>query len=165
MSGNKIQISSDAAGNVAATLDQSYEATLTYTNSALQLLSAEVINLSRNVLVTGDDFKEVNCNPTLSLGDETLGCVCDSRANIQRTKCHLGLHTALMGQGKMQIQYARVEKCGQRGVQGKCESESALIRGAGLGDRHKLTSHHGNESRLSAHAPDELERCQRDLSW
>lgn len=69
--------------------------------------------------VTGDDFKEVNCDPSLSVGDETLGCVCNSAPHMQRSKCHVGLHTALMGQGRMQFQYARVEKCGQRGIQGK----------------------------------------------
>ena len=52
ISENKIKISSDAAGNVPVTLDESYEATFSYMNAALKLLSAEVINLSRNVLVS-----------------------------------------------------------------------------------------------------------------
>lgn len=51
---------------------------------------AEVINLSRNVLITGDDFE-------------------DSR----------GLHTVMHTGGIMQISHTRVEKCGQRGEQGR----------------------------------------------
>ena len=84
------------------------------------LLSAEVANLSRNVIITGDDFRHVPCDPGLPeavLGEQTStqGCRCSSF----RSKCTLGLHTAQMGGGTMSIRNARVEKCGQRGVEGK----------------------------------------------
>ena len=63
-------------------------------------LSAEVINLSRNLLITGDDLSLVN------------PCVASSTA----ATCTYGLHTALMYGGSMSVEYARVEKCGQRGI-------------------------------------------------
>jgi hypothetical protein len=84
------------------------------------LLSAEVINLSRNIVITGDDFKHVKCDPTLLEavpGEETsvLGCRCSSF----RQYCTNGLHTAAMHGGTASIQNTRIEKCGQRGVEGK----------------------------------------------
>ena len=84
------------------------------------LLSAEVINLSRNIVITGDDFKHEQCDPSLPEsvpGEETsvLGCRCSSF----RQQCTIGLHTASMNGGTASIQNVRVEKCGQRGVEGK----------------------------------------------
>ena len=80
------------------------------------LKSAEVINLDRNIVITGDDFSQVQCDHTLPeavLGEETsvLGCRCSSF----RTTCTMGLHTIQMHAGVARIQNTRVEKCGQRG--------------------------------------------------
>lgn len=80
------------------------------------LKSAEVINLDRNIVITGDDFTQVACDPGLPeavSGEETsvLGCRCSSF----RTTCTMGLHTIQMHGGVARIQNTRVEKCGQRG--------------------------------------------------
>jgi hypothetical protein len=81
------------------------------------LRSAEVVNLSRNVVITGDEFRHVGCDPGLLEeavpGEATslLGCRCSSF----RTKCTVGLHTAMMNGGSARIQNARIERCGQRG--------------------------------------------------
>eukprot|EP00591_Stephanopyxis_turris_P017726 CAMPEP_0195538828 /NCGR_PEP_ID=MMETSP0794_2-20130614/49734_1 /TAXON_ID=515487 /ORGANISM="Stephanopyxis turris, Strain CCMP 815" /LENGTH=1792 /DNA_ID=CAMNT_0040672837 /DNA_START=109 /DNA_END=5487 /DNA_ORIENTATION=- len=84
------------------------------------LKSAEVVNLERNIVITGDDFTHVSCDASLPEavpGEETstIGCRCSTF----RTKCTMGLHTAQMNAGLMRIQNTRVEKCGQRGVEGK----------------------------------------------
>ena len=77
--------------------------------------ASEVINLSRNrVTITGDDFETVSCDSSLS-GNTPAGCGCSSR----RTKCTLGLHTAMAFGGEIKVHYARIEKCGQRGIMGK----------------------------------------------
>lgn len=56
-------------------------------------MAAEVVNLARSVTITGDDF--------------TGGIT--------------GLHTIMAGVGgSMRVEYTRVEKCGQRGVKGRC---------------------------------------------
>ena len=80
------------------------------------LMSAEVVNLSRNIVITGDDFKHVSCDPNLPeavAGEETsvLGCRCSSF----RSQCTMGLHTIAMHHGSTRIQNTRVERCGQRG--------------------------------------------------
>lgn len=84
------------------------------------LKSGEVANLSRNIIITGDDFSLVDCDPNLPeavVGEETSieGCRCSSF----RSKCTFGLHTIHMHHGVARIQNTRVEKCGQRGVEGK----------------------------------------------
>jgi len=84
------------------------------------ILSAEVVNLSRSIVITGDDFKHEQCDPSLPEavpGEQTsvLGCRCSSF----RQTCTNGLHTAAMHGGTASIQNARIEKCGQRGVEGK----------------------------------------------
>jgi hypothetical protein len=67
-------------------------------------MSAEVINLSRNLVITGDDFTQEPCK-----GISGVGSVCT-----------IGLHTLAYGLGtSIVIQHARLERCGQRGVQGK----------------------------------------------
>lgn len=80
------------------------------------LMTAEVVNLSRNILITGDRFKHVPCDPSLpeSVGGEqtsTEGCRCASF----RTQCTIGLHTAVMHGGTAKIKNTRLERCGQRG--------------------------------------------------
>lgn len=92
------------------------------------LMSAEVVNLSRNIVITGDDFKHVACDPDLPEsvpGEETsvLGCRCSSFRN----QCTLGLHTAAMNRGSMKIQNTRVERCGQRGKCSKQFSTTQII--------------------------------------
>jgi len=83
----------------------------------LALQSPEVINLSRNIIITGDDFTHENCDPNLNSGFTPLGCSCNP--TISRSKCTIGLHTIMNGFGLLQIEYTRIEKCGQRGIQGK----------------------------------------------
>ena len=85
------------------------------------LMSAEVVNLSRNILITGDAFKHVPCDPDLPeavAGEQTsaLGCRC---ASFGRSTCTVGLHTAVMNGGSAQISNTRIERCGQRGIEGK----------------------------------------------
>lgn len=85
-------------------------------NQSPALMSAEVVNLSRNVVITGDDFKHIPCDPNLPEsvpGEQTSveGCRCASF----RTQCTMGLHTAVMHGGTAKIQNVRVERCGQRG--------------------------------------------------
>ena len=84
-------------------------------NGIPALLTAEVINLSRNIVITGDDFKHVGCSnnlPEAVIGEQTStqGCRCSSF----RSQCTMGLHTAIMG-GSARISNTRVERCGQRG--------------------------------------------------
>mmetsp|Transcript_26399 Transcript_26399/g.72573 ORF Transcript_26399/g.72573 Transcript_26399/m.72573 type:complete len:380 (-) Transcript_26399:2530-3669(-) len=86
-------------------------------NSSPALLSAEVVNLSRNIIITGDDFEEISCDANLPesvIGEQTsvLGCRCSSFRN----KCHVGLHTIQMHGGLAKIENVRIEKCGQRGT-------------------------------------------------
>lgn len=85
-------------------------------NNVPALMSAEVVNLSRNIVITGDEFRHVPCDSSLPEaipGEETStqGCRCSSFRKI----CTLGLHTAAMHGGTARIQNTRVERCGQRG--------------------------------------------------
>ena len=95
-------------------------------SSALISKSAEVVNLSRNIIISGDDFEQVQCDPSITDGDETSsrGCKCSNNRGV----CTVGLHTIHHSHddgsgstpvGTMQIENTRVEKCGQRGI-GKC---------------------------------------------
>ena len=84
------------------------------------LQTAEVVNLSRNIIITGDDFTNVACENDLAElipGEQTStqGCRCASF----RTQCTMGLHVIHMHGGIHKIQNTRVESCGQRGVEGK----------------------------------------------
>jgi len=81
------------------------------------LRSAEVVNLSRNIIITGDDFSHMDCTnglPEAVPGEQTStqGCRCSG----YRSKCTVGLHTAQMHGGVTRIQNTRIEKCGQRGM-------------------------------------------------
>jgi hypothetical protein len=105
---------------LSAGANQVFNAQFLYPNNAgVALMAAEVINLSRNIIITGDNFRNVNCDPGIVPvnGISTLGCSCNP--SINRTVCTIGLHTMLDGGGVMRMQYARFEKCGQRGVKGK----------------------------------------------
>lgn len=87
------------------------------TQPQIAIMSAEVINLSRNVIITGDDFNEIACDRTLLQPFSETGCSCNP--SINRTSCTMGLHTIMAGKGTMKIQHSRIEKCGQRGVMSK----------------------------------------------
>jgi hypothetical protein len=96
-----------------------------YTGKGMNaLLQAEVINLSRNILITGDDFNHVQCQQDV-IGngqppDNLHADHCSCWGAIQRTRCTMGLHTVSAGEGSvLSVQYTRFEKCGQRGVLGK----------------------------------------------
>ena len=84
------------------------------------LMAAEVVNLSRSIVITGDEFTHVACEndlPEAVPGEQTslLGCKCSSF----RTQCTVGLHTAIMHGGNARISHTRIERCGQRGIEGK----------------------------------------------
>ena len=88
------------------------------------LVQAEVINLSRNILITGDDFAHVpgvvSSLPEGDAFDRQQSSECTMKSNIGRTRCTLGLHIIAFEEGAvLSLQYARIEKCGQRGVLGK----------------------------------------------
>lgn len=85
-------------------------------NQSPALMSAEVVNLSRNIVITGDDFRHMPCVPGLPEsvpGEQTsvVGCRCASF----RSQCTIGLHTISMNGGTTKIQNTRIERCGQRG--------------------------------------------------
>ena len=97
---------------------------------AAAILSAEVVNLSRNIIITGDDYRHVPCDaglPEAVSGEQTStqGCRCATF----RTKCTVGLHTAQMHAGSMSIQSVRVEKCGQRGIEVRMHCEDCTENG------------------------------------
>ncbi|CAF4949646.1 unnamed protein product, partial [Rotaria sp. Silwood1] len=87
------------------------------------LIQAEVINLSRNIVITGDDFQHVHCVNDVADGrppDRIQADHCSCWKNINRNQCTLGLHTVAIGTGSvLSLQYTRIEKCGQRGILGK----------------------------------------------
>lgn len=90
------------------------------TGTEASLRAAEVINLSRNIIVTGDDFEEIACSASLpeagpGFGTSTQGCMCTNN----RSSCTMGLHTASAHAGYSMVANTRIEKCGQRGVEGK----------------------------------------------
>ena len=64
------------------------------------LMSPEVVNLSRNIVITGDDYEHIGCDPNLPEvipveESSTLGCRCAS----YRTKCTVGWHSIAMNGG------------------------------------------------------------------
>ena len=110
--GNKIRLSSPSIYD--------HDADFGVAPSHAFLKAAEVVNLSRNIIITGDDFRHIPCEhglPELNPNEQTsvVGCRCSSF----RSKCTVGLHTIQMNAGVQRIQNARVEKCGQRGIEGK----------------------------------------------
>jgi hypothetical protein len=74
-----------------------------YYHEASSSFAAEVIHLSRNVVVTGDDFTEIPCDPNIVPDGSTVsssslapispqGCLCTPT----RTSCTMGLHVVHM---------------------------------------------------------------------
>jgi hypothetical protein len=99
---------------------QEYMSEFKARNGIVGIKAAEVIHLSRNVIISGDDFDNVSCDPALTsdfTGDQisSEGCMCTS----SRTTCTMGLHTIASSNSIYKIQNTRIEKCGQRGVAGK----------------------------------------------
>jgi len=95
--------------------NQMYKSTSMYVSEAWTAhMSAEVMNLQRTILITGDDYENVPCQNGVS---NSLGCQCDP--SISKSTCTVGLHTAMMINGTLRMEYVRVEKCGQRGILGK----------------------------------------------
>lgn len=118
-----VAIDSKGVISIEGTAQYDHEASFVPPQSSNQspaLMSAEVLNLSRNIVITGDDFRHVPCDPNLPesvIGEQTSveGCRCASF----RTQCTIGLHTAAMHGGTAKIQNTRIERCGQRGVEGE----------------------------------------------
>jgi hypothetical protein len=108
-------------GGEHVTVVDSFKADLQYIplhgKPVASLRSAEVIHLTRNIIITGDDFRHIECDPKLGNGYAPVieGCRCSD----SRKHCTMGLHTIHMFNGIIKIKHARVEKCGQRGVLGK----------------------------------------------
>mmetsp|Transcript_7462 Transcript_7462/g.10983 ORF Transcript_7462/g.10983 Transcript_7462/m.10983 type:complete len:1688 (-) Transcript_7462:558-5621(-) len=105
--------------NGVVTEEHISEATLNSNSNQAAIQSAEVVNLTRNVVITGDDFRHIECSndfsPSPGVDTSTQGCRCAGA----RTKCTMGLHTIHSMGGISSIQHTRIEKCGQRGVEGK----------------------------------------------
>lgn len=72
------------------------------------VMSAEVINLDRNVVITGDALRLHSPCPAALPPATATG-----------SSCTLGLHVAQLWGGIIRVEGARVERCGQRGVKGK----------------------------------------------
>ncbi|KAK3268713.1 hypothetical protein CYMTET_22795 [Cymbomonas tetramitiformis] len=109
---NEIELAADAGLSIAGITDQKF--------LGEAHTRAEVINLSRNVVVTGDNFTLVACDPA---GSSAVDCACDT--NINKAHCTRGLHVIMASEGEhsisgtMRIRHTRVEKCGQRGTVGR----------------------------------------------
>lgn len=78
-----------------------------YATGNAGIMSAEVINLTRSILMTGDDFEHVPCTSLLN------------NPSLPPAICTYGAHFSMALGGLLKLQYTRLEKCGQRGVKGK----------------------------------------------
>ena len=111
-------------GTATGLISSFFESKTQFTGTNMSaLMQAEVINLSRNILITGDDFQHVNCVNHAAgdrPDDSTQADHCACWNSINRSKCTLGLHTVATGPGSvLSLQHTRIEKCGQRGILGK----------------------------------------------
>jgi hypothetical protein len=87
--------------------DRTFSADYDDMSTAMGIMSAEVIHMTRNIVITGDDLTIESC---AGRNDVNSGV----------TKCTYGLHTMSTGTSSLfQVSYSRVEKCGQRGILGK----------------------------------------------
>ena len=84
------------------------------------LMSAEVVNLSRNIIITGDDFENIPCDPDVT--NEVEGCMCTD----YRTTCTVGLHTAMAMSGILRVANVR------------CRVERVALRDAERSSRHRF---------------------------
>lgn len=118
------------AGIVMSSFDSKYQ----YTGKDMNaLIAAEVINLSRNILITGDDFEHIPCVRDVVGGERPPDNVqsdhCSCWGQINRNFCTVGLHTLAMGPGSvLSIEYTRFEKCGQRGILAKYCSHFHMVK-------------------------------------
>ncbi len=111
-------------GTSTGVISSYFESKTLFTGTNMSaLMQAEVINLARNIIITGDDFEHVNCVNDGGNGqppDHIQADHCTCWNNINRHKCTVGLHTIATGPGSvLSLQYTRIEKCGQRGILGK----------------------------------------------
>lgn len=111
-------------GTSVAVISSLFESKTVFSGQNMSaLMQAEVINLSRNIIITGDDFQHVNCVRDVPGGrpsDHIQADHCSCWDGINRNKCTLGLHTIASGPGAvLSLQHTRIEKCGQRGILGK----------------------------------------------
>jgi hypothetical protein len=123
----------DKSKQTAFTTKLYYSETKYVNSETFALVSAEVINLSRNILITGDDFEPVNgVRHSLPAGieyDKQQAKECTINNDIKRNRCTLGLHIIAYEEGSvLSLQYARIEKCGQRGVLGKLKKYFFIIK-------------------------------------
>ena len=124
----------DKNGQQATTTKNYFAETKFISSEVYALNKAEVINLSRNILITGDDFAHVNgdistLNQNSNEFDVVQADTCTAQSSIGRTKCTLGLHIIAKNSGAvLSLQYVRIEKCGQRGVLGKYCTHLHLVQ-------------------------------------
>ncbi|CAF1388475.1 unnamed protein product [Adineta ricciae] len=121
--GNTIKLM-DRDGTATGIISSFFQSKTLYTGENMSaLMQAEVINLARNIIITGDDFQHVNCVNDVANGkppDHIQADHCSCWDSIRRTQCTVGLHTAALGSGSvLSLQHTRIEKCGQRGILGK----------------------------------------------
>ena len=106
----------DKNGQQASVFKTYYSESKYLNKDTYALIKAEIINLSRNIIITGDDFAHVDGVNSAHVD----GTECTAMLKVNRKKCTLGLHIIAMYEGAvLSLQYARIEKCGQRGVLGK----------------------------------------------
>jgi hypothetical protein len=125
----------DKSKQTAFTTKLYYSETRYVNSETFALVSAEVINLSRNILITGDDFEHVDgVRHSLPAGIEydkqqAKECTINDDPRFKRNRCTLGLHIIAYEEGSvLSLQYARIEKCGQRGVLGKLKKYFFIIK-------------------------------------
>jgi len=111
---NTITLTADAGFKTPGHINQTFKANFMMVDAEQTAeMSAEVINLSRNIIFSGDDFTNDKCVP-VTKNNNPGDCLCSNG----KTQCTRGFHTLLSGPGIIQMKYARFEKCGQRGIQG-----------------------------------------------
>ena len=118
-------------------IGQEFMAEFKSVNGIVANMAAEVINLSRNVIISGDEFTNVPCDPDLTEdfpgeGISSEGCMCSSI----RSTCTFGHHTIASMNSEATVRFTRIERGGQRGIAGKyplhlhrMSSNEALVEG------------------------------------
>ena len=122
----------------------------------------QVINLERSIVVTGDEFTNVACDQEGATGGGrgggggARGCQCDPSRGL--TKCTVGLHMVGANSGLLQVEYTRVERCGQRGIKGRyClhfhqlqQCQDCLLRGNAIetGQQRAIVVHGTHRSQV-----------------
>jgi len=88
---------------------QEFMATFKSVNGLVATMAAEVINLSRNVIISGDPFTKIDCDasPVEDFPGESVssqGCMCSSI----RTKCTIGMHAIASTNAVMKVKNTRI---------------------------------------------------------